>query len=135
MASSGFFSPSAKSAQANPGSIFLFPTVRFTLLTQRLIRIETSPGGQFEDRPSQVVWYRRQPLPRADIQRTDHDLTIETAAFQLTYHDSPRELSRQTLQVLIKETGAVIHLDDPNPQRLPGTARTLDETNGLVALQ
>ena len=135
MASSGFFSPSAKSAQANPGSIFLFPTVRFTLLTPRLIRIETSPGGQFEDRPSQVVWYRRQPLPRADIQRTDHDLTIETAAFQLTYHDSPRELSRQTLQVLIKETGAVIHLDDPNPQRLPGTARTLDETNGLVALQ
>ncbi len=135
MASSGFFSPSAKSAQADPGAIFLFPTVRFTLLTPRLIRIETSPTGQFEDRPSQVFWYRRQPLPRADIQRTDHDLTIETEVFQLTYHDSLKGLTRHTLQVLIKETGAVIYLDDPNPQRLPGTARTLDETNGPVALQ
>ena len=135
MATSRFFSPSAESALADPGAIFLFFTVRFTLLTPRLIRIETSPSGQFEDRPSQVFWYRRQPLPRADIQRSDQSLTIETEVFRLEYHDSPKGLTRQSLKLLLKETGAVIHLDDPNLERLPGTARTLDETNGPVALQ
>lgn len=33
-------------------------TWRFTLLTDRLIRMEYQEDGQFEDRPSQVVWNR-----------------------------------------------------------------------------
>ena len=135
MAASGFFAPSAKSAQADPGAIFQFSTVRFSLLTPRLIRIEVSPTGQFEDRPTQVFWYRQQPLPLAHFHPSDQELTIETGSFRLEYHNSPEGFSSQSLQVFIKETGAVIHLDDPNPQRLPGTARTLDETNGPVALQ
>ncbi len=135
MTYSGSFSPPVISAQANLDAMIVFPKVRFTLLTPRLVRIEISPTGSFEDRPSQVFWFRQQPLPVTDIQRTDRDLTIDTAVFQLIYHDSHRKFSRQTLQVIIKETGAVIHLDDPNPQRLPGTARTLDETNGPIQLQ
>ncbi len=41
----------------------------------------------------------------------------------------------KSIAITIKETGAVVHLDDPNPGLLPGTARTLDETNGPIRLQ
>ena len=135
MYTSGFFTPSLASAQADRRAIFQFPTVRFTLLTPRLIRIESSPVGQFEDRPSQVFWFRDQPLPMADIKVTKKSLSIETVAFQITFNDSQQGLTHDSLHVTIKETGVFIHLDDPNPGLLPGTARTLDETNGAVILQ
>ncbi len=67
MPEQSFFVPSAALAQANPQAVFSFPTVRFSLLTARLIRIESSPDGVFEDRPTQQFWYRRQPLPEAKI--------------------------------------------------------------------
>jgi alpha-glucosidase (family GH31 glycosyl hydrolase) len=135
MSISDFFTPPLAAARANPQSIFQFPKVRFTLLTPRLIRMECSFLGQFEDRPSQVFWYRNQPIPKAIITKNDQGLSIQTDAFQLTYHDSPKGLVRESLEVKIIETGVIIHLDDPNPEILAGTARTLDETNGPVELQ
>jgi len=135
MTSSQFFIPSSSLAQADPTTVFQFPTVRFTLLTTRLIRIESSQTGQFEDRPTQVFWYRNQPLPQSDILHNDQGLSIDAEFFQLKYTDSTEGLTHNSLQVLIKETGIVYRVDDPNPGFLPGTTRTLDETNGPVKLQ
>ncbi len=118
----------------NPQSVFMFPTVRFTLLTPRLIRIESSPTGQFEDRPSQVFWYRCQPTPPLDISFSKQQLTLETESFQLTYRDSPAGLNSGALQMTVKPGSTTFHLDDPNPGQLPGTARTLDRTNGPIHL-
>ncbi|MBI5960734.1 MAG: hypothetical protein HY866_18490, partial [Chloroflexi bacterium] len=36
---------------------------RFTLLTDRLIRLEFHPDSCFEDRASQAFWFREQPVP------------------------------------------------------------------------
>jgi alpha-glucosidase (family GH31 glycosyl hydrolase) len=130
-----FFTPSISSAQADPKAIFQFPKVRFTLLTSRMIRIESSPMGQFEDRPSQVFWFRKQPLLNANIQQNKQNLSIDTDTFQLTFKDTIKGLTYDSLQVVIKKTGATIHIDDSNWGLLPGTARTLDETNGPVQLQ
>jgi len=134
MSASGFFTPSIVSAQANPKAVFQFPTARFSLLTSRLIRIETSENGVFEDRPSQVFWYRDQPLPKASISQTSTRLTIDTEYFTLTFQANPENLPSPCIEVLVKESGATVHLDDPNPGLLPGTIRTLDETDGSVPL-
>ena len=48
---------------ANPSAVITAKNVRFTVLTDRLIRLEYSKDGQFEDRPSQAFWYREQPVP------------------------------------------------------------------------
>ncbi len=36
---------------------------RFTVLTDRLIRLEYHPDDRFEDRASQAFWFRAQPVP------------------------------------------------------------------------
>ncbi len=129
-----FFVPSVTLAQANPQAVFSFPAVRFSLLTARLIRIEASPDGVFEDRPTQQFWYRRQPLPNIKVAHNNQSLSIETDVFSLTYQDSPTGLNPNSLQVTIKATNVLFHLDDANSGQLPGTTRTLDETNGPVRL-
>ena len=130
-----FFVPPAVCGQADPATVFQFSTVRFSLLTPRLIRIESSQTGDFEDRPSQVFWYRRQPLPKADINNTNQTLSIDTDVFHLLYKDLPQGIRSDSLQVTVKDNGNTFHLDEDNPGQLPGTTRTLDETNGSVKLQ
>ena len=39
------------SGKANPGAVVGGKFYRFTVLTERLFRLEYSPSGQFEDRP------------------------------------------------------------------------------------
>jgi alpha-glucosidase (family GH31 glycosyl hydrolase) len=130
-----FFVPSRQAAQANPEAVFSFPTVRFTLLTNHFIRIEHSPTGRFEDRPSQAFWYRNQPLPQAVIHYTRQELTIETDRFKLHYLNTPKGITPDSFHILLKSSAKTIHLDDPNPGLLPGTTRTLDLTNGPAPLQ
>jgi len=135
MGASGFFIPPGLSATPNPKSVYQFSTTRFTLLTPRLIRIEISLAGSFEDRPSQVFWHRNLPLPHSTVTLHEQALSIDTEFFQLDYKDSPKPLKHKSFKIIIKETGAIIDLDSPNPGQLPGTARTLDETNGSIRLQ
>ncbi len=135
MSSFNIHTPSMSSAAANLESIFQFTDTRITLLTERLIRVECSSNGQFEDRPSQVFWYRNQPLPTAEIHNSPQMLTIDTAAFKLSYQDSNRGCTRDSFQLLLKPSNRIVHLDDPNPGILPGTSRTLDEADGAIPLQ
>jgi hypothetical protein len=54
----------------NPEAVVSGPNVRFSLLTERLIRMEYSHSEEFEDHPSQVFWYRNQPTPSYEPKRT-----------------------------------------------------------------
>ncbi|MFB6074122.1 MAG: TIM-barrel domain-containing protein [Haloarculaceae archaeon] len=61
------------------------PDYRFTVLTPRLIRAEYDPAGEFEDRPTQTMWYREQPVPAFSVDRSGGDVVVETDALTLTY--------------------------------------------------
>lgn len=135
MTQSRFALPDPAGETPENQSVFTFAKARFTLLTPRMIRIEISPRGRFEDRPTQQFWYRRQPLPRAEINFTAKDLSIQTDVFELAYHDSGAGFSTKAVSFKIKATGNEFHLDDPNPGQLPGTARTLDESRGSIQLE
>jgi len=120
----------------NPAAVVTAPHMRFSLLTSQLIRIEYSPTDHFEDRPSQVFWYRDQPVPPYEVQRTPDRLIITTAHLRLIYHLSARGLARDTLSIEVFATRKTWKYGDVGEwQNLRGTARTLDGVNGAVWLE
>ena len=58
---------------------------RFTVLTESLIRLEYSINGEFEDRPSERIWYRNFERPEFYVQGDSKVLEIKTRYFTLTY--------------------------------------------------
>ena len=61
---------------ANPQAVVIAGPMRFTILKSRLIRIEFSPEQSFEERPSQVFWYRNQPVPEFQTYEKNGKLII-----------------------------------------------------------
>ena len=118
----------------NPAAVVTAPHVRFTLLTSRLIRLEYSPSGAFEDHASQAFWYRNQPAPVADVIANAERVEIESEHLHLSYRVNPQGFTPTTLQVIVKATGSTWHYGD-NAWRsgnLGGTYGTLDEAAGFV---
>ena len=111
------------------------PNARFTVLTSRLLRLEFSPSGEFEDHPSQAFWYREQPVPAFTVERSPERIEIRTEHLQLNYLITPAGFSAETLSVEVFATGAVWHFGTSrNRANLKGTARTLDGADGAVRL-
>lgn len=106
---------------------------RFTVLTARLIRLEYDPEGHFEDRATQTMWYRQQPVPPFTVLRYDGSITIETAAFALRYTEG-QPFTRDSLSIQVKAMETVWHPGDVDTGNLKGTTRTLDAINGYTPL-
>ena len=120
--------------KANPEAVYRGENVRFTVLTNRLIRMEYSPSGEFEDRASQAIWYRNQSVPYYDLVANDERIEIETEYIHLYHRVNSQGFTSTTLQVIVKATGYTWHYGD-HPYRignLGGTFRTLDEAAGFV---
>ena len=121
--------------KAAKASIIHYGKARFTVLTPMLIRMEYDPDEKFEDRPTQVFWYRDLPTPIYDQRREGDRLFIETEALFLEYSPSDIGFNPHNLQITVKATGAVWHWGMENRSNLKGTVRTLDEVNGATALK
>lgn len=116
---------------------------RFTVLTPRLLRMEYSPDGVFEDRPSQVVLNRDFPVPEFRVTDSEDRLEIDTAAFRLVYFK--QEFSSDTLWIDVKNRytnyggrwkyGTSTYGDPPRHHNLMGSARTLDKIDGATPLE
>ena len=119
----------------HPEAIVTVGNARFTLLTSRLLRLEHSPSGEFEDRPSQAFWYRYQPVPEYEVLEKDGRTHITTPHLHLTYWSTPAGFAAETLSVTLKESGATWHYGQTDPDNLLGTARTLDDVNGALILE
>ncbi|MFZ3070322.1 MAG: TIM-barrel domain-containing protein [Anaerolineaceae bacterium] len=118
---------------ANPNTMVYSGNARFTVLKSRLIRIEYSPDQTFDDRPSQVFWYRNQEVPPFTVREENGTLTIETSDLLLRYRIG-EEFNYRYLQIQVKTTGTTWNYGDPDYSNLGGTARTLDRANGKIAL-
>jgi len=102
---------------------------RFTVLTDRLIRMEYDPEGLFEDRASQTVFFRDLPCCPIAVSRQNGILRIDTGALLLTYQENA-PFSADTLSVrLLSEPGSTWHYGD-DYEDLGGTYKTLDQIDG-----
>lgn len=120
--------------KANPSAIMQYGSARFTILTPKLIRMEYDPEGIFEDRASQVFWFRDLPVPDFSQNLIGDVLEIETESLFLTYRPNELGFTRNTFKVTQKDTGNVWFYGMENKSNLLGTVRTLDEVYGVVPL-
>lgn len=120
-------------AAPNPQSVVMSGQARFTILTPRLIRMEWSTVGAFEERASQAFWFRNQPRPEFSVRESENLLIIETGALKLFYvPGSP--FASDTLWIDVKATGITWRFGDVDSANLGGTARTLDEVDGSTPI-
>ncbi len=121
------------SPAANPEAVVEVGNARFTVLTERLIRLEYAPAGGFEDRASQTMWYRQQPTPAFSVMTTDSHVFIETSAFVLVYEQG-KPFTPGSLSIAVKASETVWHPGDVDTGNLKGTTRTLDFVHGHAPL-
>ena len=120
--------------KADPTAIIDYEKARFTVLTSKLFRMEYDPGSRFEDRASQVFWFRKQPVPEFTHQTENEVLTIETEHLLLTYEPNHLGFMRNNLKITQKGSGYSWSYGMDNKSNLHGTVRTLDEVNGAIPL-
>ena len=123
------FSPVAKEEAVIEGANY-----RFTVLTEQLIRLEYSKEGEFEDRPSQIFWYRDQAVPDFEVEETETGLVIETEKLTLNYKAVGESFNQNNLTIEVKDLEETWHLGKENDRNLKGTIRTLDTIDGWTEL-
>ena len=74
---------SAPSPKANPGATVVIGNARFTMLTERLLRLEYAAHANFEDRETLSFAHRALPVPKFTSKKSPNQLTIETSYLRL----------------------------------------------------
>lgn len=106
---------------------------RFTVLTERLIRMEYDASGTFEDRATQHVFYRDFPKSAFTAASDGKTLTVETEYLTLSYLEN-EPFSKESLTVELKtKPFTAWHFGDALTN-LKGTARTLDRADAEIPL-
>lgn len=114
---------------------------RITVLTQRLLRLEWSETGTFEDRPTQLVVDRSFPVCEFTLRHGAGRIEIDTPYLQLRYDRGPFRPAGLSARVLgvrdhdaVWRYGASVPVGDDHGN-LGGTARTLDRVDGAIDLE
>ena len=79
------FTLDRKRAVANKKNIIQGEKFRFTVLTERLIRLEYNDNGIFIDDPTELVLYRDLKTPEFQVSDNNNYVVITTKYFKLTY--------------------------------------------------
>ena len=109
---------------------------RFTVLTDRLIRMEYQEEGKFTEEATKTVLCREFEVPAFRVVESDERLEIITDALHL-YYDK-KAFSPAGLYILLKEgfsvSDSIWNYGDES-RDLKGTARTLDNVDGATKLE
>ena len=128
--------------QASEKAMVVCGNARFTVLTSRLVRMEWSEDGVFEDRATLGIINRDLEVPAFDVRKTGSKVVIKTSDLTLTYTGKGR-FSSENLIITFK-------IADPKAKKgfrmvswkpgqddsanLLGTCRTLDGCDGVKTL-
>lgn len=112
------------------GSLIIGDRYRFSILTSRLVRMEYSSDGFFEDRPTQTVINRNFTTPYFTVYETEKLLEIGTDWLSISY--DKKDFSIGGLSVKVRsESGGIYstwRFSEPVTEGLWGTTRTLDQS-------
>ena len=110
---------------------------RITVLTSRLLRLEYSESGIFEDRPTVFAINRFFDAPEFSVRERDGRIELQTEHLTLFYDKGP--FSPGGLQIKVRSECCGIyctwHFSDVLTENLRGTARTLDQADGEIPLE
>ena len=71
---------------------------RITVLTERMVRIEYSPRGEFVDQQTQTVLNRRFPVPEFRVAEQGGEVRVTTSHLIVTYEKN-KPFSSTTLNI------------------------------------
>lgn len=110
----------------NPSQTYVKNGVRLSVITPRILRVERSVDGVFEDRPTQMVFERNFANPQFRVTENGNKVTILTKQKEFS-------VDLKTLSVSVKKDGKWV--SSHSGKNLKGTARTLDFSWGRWQLQ
>lgn len=116
--------------------IFKGEFYRISVLTDKLVRLEYSRTGNFEDRTTQLIYNRDFGQVSLDYIETSNVLDIMTDYFHL--HFNKGEFNAENLFIELKGNFAVYGSRwyfGESIETLKGTARTLDKADGAISLE
>ena len=119
----------AESPVANPKAVVVCGNARFTVLTDRMVRLEWSETGQFEDRASLMAINRRLEVPAYKKTMEDGILRISTDCLTLEYSGGDA-FSKDNLKITFGDS-QVWTPGTEDTGNLRGTTRTLDGCRGF----
>ncbi|MBA3825457.1 MAG: DUF5110 domain-containing protein [Ktedonobacterales bacterium] len=124
-------------AVAQAAAVVVRDTVRFTVLTARLLRLEWSPTGDFTDAATFAFPHRSGEVPPFTVQDDGEHLQIDTGALLLTYRLGSGRFTPANLAITRRDAAGAHtwHPGQPATENLGGTRRTLDDTFGDVPLE
>lgn len=113
---------------------------RFTILTERLIRIEYNEYGEFLDKPTELVWFRNMPKVTYLKKETDTFLEITTKYFKLTYlKEKPFEGSKinpvSNLKIELLSNNKQWYYKHPEVRNYGAPSLSLDENDGKIKIK
>ncbi|CAF1077357.1 unnamed protein product [Didymodactylos carnosus] len=125
-------SPGQMDPIANPSSVVLVGNARFTVLTDRIVRMEWSSTKTFQDSPTWVIQVRNTPVPDYKVTQNDTHTTIQTSYLTLTYlTNSTYTFNSSNINMIVRfgdsqqvQWSAIPY--EENTGNLLGTVRTLD---------
>lgn len=128
---------------ADPKAVVQGKQYRFTVLTERLIRMEWNEFGHFEDRATKMVLCREFPVPKFEVRETEDALEIITSALRLYYDKKPFSPTGLSVRVNGMERSRCARWFYRMPQplllgqetNLKGTVSTLDNVDGACELE
>ena len=124
-------------AAADPKAVVAGERYRITVLTERMVRIEYSPNGEFVDQQTQTVLDRRFPVPEFRVTDRGGSIEVTTSHLIVTY-EKGKPFSRNTLNIqmvgnpYLRKSGTWFYGDKglESMGNLKGTASTLDNAVG-----
>ncbi len=122
--------------QAHSKSIVQCGNARFTVLTSRLIRLEWSVTGEFEDRATFAFPGRYAEPPQFHFERRGTYLELNTEALQLRYTETGTLFDKDNLSITLQvgDTTIAWKPGAVNLGNLRGTRRTLDQCFDAASL-
>lgn len=119
---------------ANPEAVLVDGNVRFSVLTPRMVRMEWSPEGNFNDQKSFVFVNRNLPTPSFTRKISAKTIKIRTREMEVVYKRGTGAFSKENLsiRVLDKAHATVWRPGTVQKANLKGTYRTLDRMDGTT---
>ena len=105
------------SSQIDKYKTLIFDNVRVSVITDRILRVERSIDGVFEDRPTQVVFERNFAKTHFKYAKNDNKIVVKTQKKVFS-------IDTNTLEVRVKKGEKWV--GEKQGKNLKGTARTLD---------